>query len=142
MAPSFGSQVIRRDIARTYPEHELFKEKDGGGQEALFNVMKAYSVHDREVGYCQGPPFIVGLLLMHMPEEEAFALLLKLMQVEPVPPPRVLPYLMPLSSCRSTGCEISSRRRWLGWGSVISRSRVWWRRSFRSSSVTSHPRAW
>ena len=42
-------QVIRRDIARTYPEHALFKQKDGVGQESLFNVMKAYSVHDREV---------------------------------------------------------------------------------------------
>ena len=42
--------MIRRDIARTYPEHALFKQKDGVGQEALFNVMKAYSVHDREVG--------------------------------------------------------------------------------------------
>ena len=41
--------MIRRDIARTYPEHALFKQKDGVGQEALFNVMKAYSVHDREV---------------------------------------------------------------------------------------------
>lgn len=57
-------QVIRRDIARTYPEHDLFKEKDGVGQESLFNVMKAYSLHDREVGYCQGSGFIVGLLLM------------------------------------------------------------------------------
>lgn len=33
-------RVIRRDIARTYPEHEFFKEKDGPGQETLFNVMK------------------------------------------------------------------------------------------------------
>jgi hypothetical protein len=58
--------VIRRDIARTYPEHEFFKEKDGFGQESLFNVMKAYSLHDREVGYCQGSAFIVGLLLMQV----------------------------------------------------------------------------
>ena len=62
----FISQVIRRDIARTYPEHEFFKEKDGLGQESLFNVMKAYSLHDREVGYCQGSAFIVGLLLMQV----------------------------------------------------------------------------
>ncbi len=55
-----------RDIARTYPEHDFFKKKDGVGQEALFNVMKAYSVHDREVGYCQGSAFIVGLLLMQV----------------------------------------------------------------------------
>ena len=40
-------KVIRRDIARTYPEHEMFKKKDGMGQESLFNVMKAYSVYDR-----------------------------------------------------------------------------------------------
>jgi len=73
-------KVIRRDIARTYPEHEFFAKKDGVGQEALFNVMKAYSVHDREVGYCQGSAFIVGLLLMQMPEEESFCVLVKLMQ--------------------------------------------------------------
>ncbi|XP_074039112.1 ecotropic viral integration site 5 isoform X3 [Leptinotarsa decemlineata] len=73
-------KVIRRDIARTYPEHEFFKEKDGLGQESLFNVIKAYSLHDREVGYCQGTGFIVGLLLMQMPEEEAFAVLVKIME--------------------------------------------------------------
>ncbi|ODN02708.1 Ecotropic viral integration site 5 protein [Orchesella cincta] len=79
-ATSACEKVIRRDIARTYPEHDFFKEKDGLGQESLFNVMKAYSLHDREVGYCQGSAFIVGLLLMQMPEEEAFAVLVKLMQ--------------------------------------------------------------
>lgn len=73
-------KIIRRDIARTYPEHDFFREKDGLGQESLFNVMKAYSLHDREVGYCQGSAFIVGLLLMQMPEEEAFAVLVQLMQ--------------------------------------------------------------
>jgi ecotropic viral integration site 5 protein len=80
-ATSACERVIRRDIARTYPEHDFFKEKDGLGQEALFNVMKAYSLHDREVGYCQGSGFIVGLLLMQMPEEEAFAVLVQIMQV-------------------------------------------------------------
>ena len=59
-------KVIRRDIARTYPEHDFFKKKGGVGQESLFNVMKAYSTHDREVGYCQGSAFIVGLLLMEV----------------------------------------------------------------------------
>ncbi|KAM9478817.1 ecotropic viral integration site 5 protein homolog isoform 3-T3 [Salvelinus alpinus] len=72
-------KLIRRDIARTYPEHDFFKE-DSLGQEVLFNVMKAYSLVDREVGYCQGSAFIVGLLLMQMPEEEAFCVFVKLMQ--------------------------------------------------------------
>ncbi|XP_052850675.1 ecotropic viral integration site 5 ortholog isoform X3 [Drosophila gunungcola] len=79
-ATSACEKVIRRDIARTYPEVEFFKEKDGPGQEALFNVIKAYSLHDREVGYCQGSGFIVGLLLMQMPEEEAFAVLVQIMK--------------------------------------------------------------
>uniref|UniRef100_H2YPD0 Rab-GAP TBC domain-containing protein n=1 Tax=Ciona savignyi TaxID=51511 RepID=H2YPD0_CIOSA len=68
-----SEKLIRRDIARTYPEQDFFKDKDGVGQEVLFNVIKAYSLVDREVGYCQGSAFIVGLLLMQMPEEDAFA---------------------------------------------------------------------
>ncbi|XP_064258174.1 EVI5-like protein isoform X10 [Passer domesticus] len=73
-------RLIRRDIARTYPEHDFFKGQDSLGQEVLFNVMKAYSLVDREVGYCQGSAFIVGLLLMQMPEEEAFSVFVRLMQ--------------------------------------------------------------
>ncbi|KAM4748441.1 EVI5-like protein [Rhinophrynus dorsalis] len=73
-------KLIRRDIARTYPEHDFFRGQDSLGQEGLFNVMKAYSLVDREVGYCQGSAFIVGLLLMQMPEEEAFCVFVKLMQ--------------------------------------------------------------
>ena len=59
-------RAIRRDLNRTFPEHSFFKERDGVGQESLFNVLKAYSVHDKEVGYCQGSPFMVGLLLMQV----------------------------------------------------------------------------
>ena len=33
-----------------------------------------------QVGYCQGTAFIVGLLLMQMPEEESFAVLVKMMK--------------------------------------------------------------
>jgi len=32
----------------------------------LFDSLQAYSLHDREVGYCQGIGFLVGLLLMHV----------------------------------------------------------------------------
>jgi len=41
------------------------------------NVMKAYSVYDREVGYCQVSAFIVGLLLMQMPGPQAFTIFIK-----------------------------------------------------------------
>ncbi|KAI8975841.1 rab-GTPase-TBC domain-containing protein [Trametes punicea] len=51
----------------------------GIGQENLFNVLKAYSLYDPQVGYCQGLPFIVAILLLNMPDEEAFCLLVRLM---------------------------------------------------------------
>lgn len=38
--PSPHEKVIRCDVSRTYPDHDLFREKDGVGQEALFNVVK------------------------------------------------------------------------------------------------------
>ena len=44
--------VISRDIHRTFPEHALFGSE--AGRSSLFRVLKAYSLHDLEVGYCQG----------------------------------------------------------------------------------------
>lgn len=68
-------KLIQRDIARTYPENDYFKDESGPGQEGLYNVIKAYSLDDPEVGYCQGSAFIVGLLLLQLSEEESFMLL-------------------------------------------------------------------
>ncbi|KAI7885006.1 RabGAP/TBC [Lichtheimia hyalospora FSU 10163] len=68
---------IRRDLSRTFPSHEFFQ--DDNGQEVLFHVIKAYSLFDPQVGYCQGLPFIVGCLLLHMSEDTAFCVLVKLM---------------------------------------------------------------
>ncbi|KAJ3388447.1 GTPase-activating protein [Lobulomyces angularis] len=73
-------KLIQRDLSRTYPKVEYFQGNDGPGQEALFNVIKAYSLYDLEVGYCQGISFVVGALLMNMPEEEAFCALVQLMK--------------------------------------------------------------
>ena len=47
-------KVILRDIHRTFPAHEFFKDSGGVGQEALYRIAKAYSVYDSEIGYCQG----------------------------------------------------------------------------------------
>ncbi|XP_037909187.1 rab GTPase-activating protein 1-like isoform X3 [Hermetia illucens] len=71
--------VIQRDIHRTFPAHKRFKETGGSGQDALFKVSKAYAVYDTEVGYCQGLSFIAASLLIHMPEEDAFCVLVSLM---------------------------------------------------------------
>lgn len=75
---SFES-IIQRDIYRTFPAHELFNERNGTGQESLYKICKAYSLYDPEIGYCQGLSFLVAALLLHMPEEEAFGVLMKIM---------------------------------------------------------------
>eukprot|EP00890_Picochlorum_soloecismus_P001828 jgi/Picsp_1/2646/NSC_00876-R1_gtpase activator nb4s evi5 (contains tbc domain) calmodulin-binding protein pollux (contains ptb and tbc domains) len=72
--------IIYRDIHRTFPEYPLFGFEQG--QKSLFNVLKAYSLHDLEVGYCQGMAFVAGLLLFFVPEEVAFRLFCKLMDEE------------------------------------------------------------
>lgn len=51
---------------RTFPHHEYFTDGQGIGQENLFNVLKAYSLYDPEVGYCQGLPFVVAILLLNV----------------------------------------------------------------------------
>ncbi|KAG9416610.1 Rab GTPase-activating protein 1 [Aphanomyces cochlioides] len=64
--------TILRDIGRTFPKHHLFKDSTSIGQSALLNVLKAYSVYDPNVGYCQGMGFISALFLSYMPEEQTF----------------------------------------------------------------------
>ncbi|XP_023544880.1 EVI5-like protein isoform X1 [Cucurbita pepo subsp. pepo] len=54
--------------------------RHGPGQRSLYNVLKAYSVFDRNVGYVQGMGFLAGLLLLYMSEEDAFWLLVALLK--------------------------------------------------------------
>ncbi|ACI65640.1 predicted protein, partial [Phaeodactylum tricornutum CCAP 1055/1] len=76
------SETIERDIHRTFPRHSMFFERRGG-QASLRRVLKAYSLYDREIGYCQGMNFIAGMFLTLMTEEEAFWLLVAVMNDKP-----------------------------------------------------------
>jgi len=76
---STQEQVIQRDIHRTFPAHDHFRGQGSEGQASLYRICKAYSVHDQEVGYCQGLSFLAAALLLHMPEEQAFCVLVKIM---------------------------------------------------------------
>ncbi|XP_056135504.1 TBC1 domain family member 1 isoform X2 [Lampris incognitus] len=71
--------AILIDLGRTFPTHPYFQAQLGAGQLSLYNLLKAYSLLDPEVGYCQGLSFIAGILLLHMGEEEAFNMLKFLM---------------------------------------------------------------
>uniref|UniRef100_A0A671RGU5 TBC1 domain family member 4 n=1 Tax=Sinocyclocheilus anshuiensis TaxID=1608454 RepID=A0A671RGU5_9TELE len=64
--------AILVDLGRTFPTHQYFSTQLGAGQLSLYNLLKAYSLLDTEVGYCQGISFVAGLLLLHMSEEQAF----------------------------------------------------------------------
>ncbi|KAL7729569.1 hypothetical protein ACLKA6_007855 [Drosophila palustris] len=67
------------DLGRTFPNHQFYKDPLGLGQLSLFNLLKAYSILDPELGYCQGLGFICGVLLLHCDEASAFQLLKHLM---------------------------------------------------------------
>ncbi|EIE81907.1 hypothetical protein RO3G_06612 [Rhizopus delemar RA 99-880] len=66
-------RIIQRDLSRTFPQLEMFKADGGDGQLALGRLLKAYSIYDLHVGYCQGLAFLAGPLLMTMPEDQAFS---------------------------------------------------------------------
>ncbi|OHE93216.1 TBC domain-containing protein [Colletotrichum orchidophilum] len=70
-------KTIRRDLgART----SFSKYAAAAGlQEGLFGVCKAYALFDEGVGYAQGMNFLIMPLLFNMTEEEAFCLLVRLM---------------------------------------------------------------
>ncbi|XP_057708067.1 TBC1 domain family member 4 isoform X3 [Corythoichthys intestinalis] len=71
--------AILVDLGRTFPNLEYFSTQLGAGQLSLYNLLKAYSLLDTEVGYCQGVSFVAGVLLLHMSEEQAFDMLKFLM---------------------------------------------------------------
>ncbi|KAG0137964.1 putative GTPase activating protein (Evi5) [Tuber indicum] len=70
--------LIGKDIGRT--GLEMFKQEGGEGQRMLGRVLRAFSIYDAQIGYCQGLGFLVGPLLMHMGEKEAFCVLVRLME--------------------------------------------------------------
>ncbi|RWS29415.1 uncharacterized protein B4U80_10307 [Leptotrombidium deliense] len=73
LAPNQHEIII--DLNRTFPNNDYFSLPFGIGQLSLFNVLKAYSLLDKELGYCQGTGFIAGILLIHADEETSFDLL-------------------------------------------------------------------
>ncbi|KAD6796561.1 hypothetical protein E3N88_07457 [Mikania micrantha] len=60
---------IEKDLPRTFPGHPAL---DGDGRNALRRLLTAYARHNPSVGYCQAMNFFAGLLLLLMPEENAF----------------------------------------------------------------------
>ncbi|KRX66550.1 USP6 N-terminal-like protein [Trichinella sp. T9] len=66
------TKQIDLDINRTYRNHVFFRQRYGFKQRSLLNVLTAYSMFNRELGYCQGMNHLAALLLMYFSEEDAF----------------------------------------------------------------------
>ncbi|KAG7896470.1 hypothetical protein KL906_004517 [Ogataea polymorpha] len=69
-------KLIKRDLARTsFVINSAVRTKIVD----LYEIIKVYSIYDKEVGYTQGMAFITVPLLMNMEASEAFCMLVKLM---------------------------------------------------------------
>lgn len=83
-----GARWLVRGLSSLADHQDKIKESQGQG--SLFRVLKALSVFDPEVavrargsnvnaascsqvGFCQGMPFVAGMLLMYMSEEVRLA---------------------------------------------------------------------
>ena len=72
--------VIIKDLDRTFPLCQFFREKYGNGQRKLYKVLSAYSKYNKSVGYVQGMGFIAAIFLIYMDEESSFYMLHSLMK--------------------------------------------------------------
>ncbi|CCF57152.1 hypothetical protein KAFR_0C01590 [Kazachstania africana CBS 2517] len=73
-------EVIERDLYRTFPDNihfykEPFQNEDPHMIQSLRRILRAFSIYDENIGYCQSLNFIAGLLLLFMDEEKAFWML-------------------------------------------------------------------
>ena len=67
--------VIIKDLDRTFPSCQLFKEKYGMGQRKLYRVLSNYSKYNKVLGYVQGMGYLAAIFLLYMDEESAFYML-------------------------------------------------------------------
>lgn len=69
--------IIGKDLGRSFPGVDMFRDPEGDGQKMLGRVLKCFSLYDYKIGYCQGLGFLVGPLLMHMGDKQAFCVLVR-----------------------------------------------------------------
>ena len=72
--------VIIKDLDRTFPLCQFFREKYGNGQRKLYKVLLSYSKYNKNVGYVQGMGFLAAVFLIYMDEESSFYMLHSLMK--------------------------------------------------------------
>eukprot|EP00505_MAST-04D_sp_SCG-Rhode-Island_P002275 Stramenopile-MAST_4_protein_2275 len=81
-----AAALVELDIDRTYPQHILFRRKNGSGQKSLRRVLLCWVMYEKltvldgsRCGYVQGMNMLVGQLLQHVNESLAFEIFVHLM---------------------------------------------------------------
>lgn len=74
------SELIERDLHRTFPDNVHFKpaklrDTEPDLIQSLRRVLVAFAAYSPNIGYCQSLNFIAGLLLLFMDEERTFWML-------------------------------------------------------------------
>jgi hypothetical protein len=72
-------KAIHKDVTRTLPNHVYFQQQFEEGQLDLFVVLKSLSLLDSEIGYVQGLGYMVAILLTYVDREDAFNIMLKIL---------------------------------------------------------------
>jgi len=76
-----SDNAINCDLNRTFSKDEYESEEIIQEQERkLFRILHAYSLMDKDIGYCQGMNFVVAFLLRYFEEEDVFWLLAVVMR--------------------------------------------------------------
>ncbi|CAL8083326.1 unnamed protein product [Calicophoron daubneyi] len=63
---------ISLDLLRTMPNNVEFDSPDASGIQQLQELLQAYSIHNPEIGYCQGMNFLAAVALTILKKEDAF----------------------------------------------------------------------
>ncbi|XP_021363151.1 TBC1 domain family member 2B-like [Mizuhopecten yessoensis] len=75
-----AAKQIELDLLRTLPNNKYYESSDSDGVAKLRRILVAYSLHNPVIGYCQGLNRLAAIGLLFLEEEEAFWLLVAIVE--------------------------------------------------------------
>ncbi|XP_069126518.1 TBC1 domain family member 2B-like [Argopecten irradians] len=75
-----AAKQIELDLLRTLPNNKYYENSDSDGVVKLRRILVAYSLHNPVIGYCQGLNRLVAIGLLFLEEEEAFWLIVAIVE--------------------------------------------------------------
>ncbi|XP_028405007.1 TBC1 domain family member 2B-like isoform X2 [Dendronephthya gigantea] len=75
-----AEKQIGLDLLRTLPNNKYYDKQNADGIDQLRRVLLAFSLHNKEIGYCQGLNRLAAIALLYLSEEESFWALVALVE--------------------------------------------------------------